>query len=407
MTLEPLLILGVFLTLGFVGSKLVARVKAPQIIGSMLVGICLGPKVVGLLDAAALKQWRGIVVPFTLSMIGFGIGSELKMETLKKLGRTIFLIAFGESLAVFLFVGGITLIVAPSEVALPLALLLATLAIATAPTTTAAMLRELRASGPVTTTTLAVIGIDDVIGLLAFALALPFASRMVGDTAAISLLKATWHAAREVLISPLLGLAIGWLITVAARPIRVRGEVLVVTLAALTLAAGLSEQFHLSVLLVTLSAGALLTNRNRIVANRIHESLSSFMPPFFILFFVLVGANIQPGRIQTIGLVGVLYIVARSLGKWLGSMAGATVAGADRPVRRYLGLVLLSQGGVVMALALSAAERLEKLGNGAPQELGQLCLTVIAGSTLVLFFVGPPSVKFAIGKVGEANRARF
>ncbi len=406
MTPEPLLIVGIVLGLGFFGSKLVARLKAPQILGSMLIGLCLGPALAGLWDAQTLRQWGELVVPFTLSMIGFGIGSEMKIEVLKKLGRSILLIAVCESLATFVLVAGAVLLVAPRELALPLAILLASLAVATAPTTTAAMLRELKASGPVTTTMLAVIGIDDVIGLLAFAVALPLAASILGDASKISTATAVIGVAKEILISPLVGLVIGWLLSQGVKQLRNRGEVLIVTLSALAIAAGLSRQFNLSVLLVTLSAGMTLTNRNRIVANRVYESLGAFMPPFYVLFFALVGANIQPVHLKTIGLVGVLYCIARCLGKWLGALGGARLAGADPEVRRYLGLGLLSQGGVAMALALSASRRLSEMG-GPAAEMGQLCLTVIASSTLVLFFLGPPAIKYAIGRVGEAQKAKF
>lgn len=402
--LNSLLVLGLVLALGLASSKLAAWLRTPQILGGLLLGLAIGPELLRLLNKERLDHLQ-IIIPFTMSLIGFGIGSELQLDLLKKLGRSIALIAFAESAATFVLVGAAVWLAGPRH-ALPLALLLASLAVASAPTTTAAVLQELRAAGPLTTTVLAVIGIDVVIGLVAFAVALPLSLSLAGGNrgpGALDVLRATgW----EIAVSPLAGLALGWLLTVAVKRLRTRGDVLIVTLAMLFLAAGIAQWAHLSLLMISLVAGMTLANRNRILANRVREGLTHWVPPIYLVFFVLVGALTQPSHVKALGLVGVGYIVARSLAKWAGCWVGGWASGADPAVRRLVGLGLLNQAGVATGLALSAYDRLKQAGP-ATGELGAQILSVIAGSTLVLFILAPPAIKYAIQRSGEAGQARF
>lgn len=287
---------------------------------------------------------------------------------------------------------------------------------ATGPTTTAAMLREVRAAGPVTTTLLAVIGIDQVIGLVAFAGALPLAIGMAGASGQASPYQALGQAAIVVVSSPLLGALVGGVIDLVARQMRNRGELMVVTLSAMSLTAGLAQlppvKPYTSLLLIALFAGATLVNRNRVLSNRVFESTATAMPVIYILFFALAGAKIDPQHMRAIGLVGVVYVIARCAGKWLGGWIGGTLAEARPTTRRVIGLGLFSQGGVAIALALSAADALRTAaasagdGGAAQVALGSTVEAVILGSTLVLFVVGPPAVRLAVTRVGEAGQAR-
>lgn len=400
--LNTLLRLGIILAIGLAGSRLAGRIGAPQLLGSVLVGLLLGPQL-GVLRPEDVRAFREVMVALTLALIGFGVGSELTIEVLRRLGRGILQVALWETTLTLVFVACATrLLVGPGGWA-P-GLLLGSLAMATGPTTTAAMLREVGAKGPLTTTILAAVGLDQVIGLIAFSAALPLAILMAGAGGRLAdPMAAARKATTVILASPALGIVLGLVVELVARRLRNRGELMIVAISAMALAAGLAQAVKpwLSLLLVTLFAGATLVNRDRVLARRVFESTAGVMPLVYVVFFVLAGASIKLGHLGAIGALGGVYILARCLGKWLGAWLGACLGKLEPGHRRRIGLGLWSQGGVAIALALTASDALIVAGGAERALLAQTVESVILGSTLVLFVIGPPAVRWAVSSAGE------
>ena len=113
-----------------------------------------------------------------------------------------------------------------------------------------------------------------------------------------------------------------------------------------------------------------------------------------MLFFVISGAELNLSILPSVGLVGVLYIIFRSLGKYSGAFVGAAITHSPKTVRNYLGMTLLPQAGVAVGMAQMAVAEL-------PPEYGTKIQAVVLCATLVYEIVGPVITKISLSKAGE------
>jgi len=397
--IDTLAIIGLIIMLAYLGSRAVQRVGIPQVVGFILVGVLLGPSLLNIVPLS-LAHELNFITEIALGLIGFDMGSHLKYSETRRLGRNILWILVGEGFGAFTLVMGIALAFTHN---LPLALTLGALASATAPAATVDVLAEYGAKGPMTTTLLAVVGLDDALSLLLFSLALAIADPLLSHTGGISLVQMAELPLVEIGGALLLGVSAGIPFQWGLNHLKEGHAVCGFVVGVVILVAGLAKSLSVSLILAEMTMGVVMANLKDDNSEYAHCVIERVGPLAYILFFVLVGARFQVALLPQMGLLGLIYLIARALGKTGGAWLGGWVSKAPRAVRDNLGLGLLSQAGVAIGLALSAADRFSAYGPGGVA-LGQTILNVITATTFVVQIVGPIMVKFAIVRAGEAGQ---
>lgn len=390
---------GLALLLGWGAGLLCRRLKVPMVVGYILVGILMGKSILGIFND---DNFGGLVY-FTylaLACIGFDIGGELAFRKLRHLGNSILWISILESLGATVLV---TLVLYLYTRDLPLALVFGALASATAPAATVDVLREYQASGPLTTTVFAVVGIDDGIAIIIYAFAI-FLAKFLLTGSEVHVAEAVLRPFGEILGALALGMAIGLTFLFLVRNYTARRGLLVLTLGAIVLTTGLANALHFSLILANMAMGMAVVNLTRWRREDLFEIMRGITQPLFVIFFVVVGSQLMAGKLLQLGWIGLLYIAFRSLGKQAGASLGGMVSRAPETVRKYLGLCLFSQAGVAIGLSI---QTMLELGGGsfgtAGVELGTKAISVIAATTLFFQLIGPPCTRYAIIKAGEAR----
>ena len=390
-----LLLIGLTLLLGQIGANLLRKIKIPQVVGYILMGVVLGRSTLNWLDPKALSA----VTSLALGMIGFTIGSQLRLSQLVKMGRSILWISFFEAFGAFVLV---TLAVWALTGRLFEGLIFGALASATAPAATVDVLDEYRCRGVFTTTLLAVVGIDDGIALMIYGVAAPFSKLLFQPDSGITVLGSILVPLRELGGSIVVGLVIGVLFSRGLRWLNTPAERLSITLAVVLGAVGLAEMWHLSLIMTNMVIGLVVGNLASREVRNLDGAIAGFTPPVYIIFFALVGARLDVRLLPVMGLLGLIYIVARAAGKFGGAYLGARLGGAPKTVRRYLGLALFSQAGVAIGLAIAASSDFAEAGPRGV-EFGNLILNTITATTFVVQMIGPSLTRLAVIKAGETN----
>lgn len=394
-----LLFLGGSILLALILSHGATLLKTPLIVGYIVAGALLGPDLLGMLSPDQIKS-LDIVNLVVLSLIGFGIGGELKFNEIRKLGKSIISIVIFEAFGAFLLVGIASALILKS---IPMGLIFGSLASATAPAGTVEVIKQYKAKGEFTTTLYAVMGLDDIIALLLFTISLPISIiLMSGNNSGgdVSILHALGHAGLEVLISVVVGILIGFILVPIAKRIHDRVSLLLLSIGIILINCGISEYFHLSPILLNMTMGIVLVNKSRLTARKIFSTLGDWTPPMYVWFFALIGTRLDISLIMKYSFLIIVYIVARSFGKWTGTFIGSTISKAPKKIRNFLGLALMSQAGVAVGLALAASKVMEKAGFHL--EAVQI-ISVITATTFIVMVVGPIIAKIALFKSGETN----
>ena len=389
MSQYPLLCLAIAMAAGLFMSRLIRYVRLPNVTAYLIAGVLLGP-VFGVLDVNATSS-LSIISDVALGFIAYSIGAEFKLSYLKNIGIkpiviTCFESAFA-SLVVFLALYAI-------RQPLPVSLTLAAIAAATAPAATLMVIRQYKAKGPVCSMLLPVVAMDDATGLILYAVLSNLAISLDRKGTQLSAVSLLLMPLVQIILSLLLGVVIGFVLSLVLRFFHSRGNKLALTLCAVFLGVGLSAPnvLNLSSLLVCMMIGATMVNLCH-DSTAMLEQCDRFTPPLFMLFFVLSGAGLDFSVLTTVGLVGVIYVIARVAGKVLGATLGAVVEKCDRNIIRYLGLTLIPQAGVAIGMARLAMQDLP--------EYGAIINAVVLAGTLVYELTGPVITKTALLKAGE------
>jgi Kef-type K+ transport system membrane component KefB len=394
--MDILLFLGISVVAGLAGGRLLEKVGIPKVVGYILAGLVLGDSFAGLLPRDLLVVMDPIN-QIALGFIGFMVGGELKAQVFRKYGPKFLVILVCEGMLAAVLVGAAVTVLTGK---LYLGLLLGALASATAPAATVNVLWEYRSKGPLTTTILAIVALDDGLGLLLYAFAVTIAQVLLGTHSAVGW--TTWlEPLREIFGSLALGGLAGLFLNLALR--RLRGntnQTLSLLTGMILLVCGTATRFELSQILANMAMGVVLINLLPQRKEKAFDTIKNFTPPIYILFFVFIGARLDVSLLPRLGLVGLVYLVGRTLGKMAGSYLGGWISGAPEQVRKYLGWALFSQAGVAIGLALDIFHRFARLGP-AGREAGGTVLNVIAATTVIVQILGPPAVKYAIGRAGE------
>lgn len=394
-----LLLVGIAIALGLGGGKTFQRIKIPQVVGFIIMGTLLGTSFLGILSLDIVDSLAS-VSNFALCLIGFMIGGELQLSVFKKFGKSIFTILLVEVFGTFfLVIAAVWLLTGD----LPVALLFGALATATAPAATVDVLWEYKSQGPLTTTLLAIVGLDDALALIVYGFAVAYAKAMVLH-AEINLSSVLITPLTEIFGSIALGCLCGYFLTVASKRVKGEGEHLPLIVASVLICGGAANQFHLSQILACMFMGMTLVNVSSGRKDHIFRIIEGITPPIYILFFVLIGAKLQVKLLPTMGVLGLVYIGARTAGKLIGANLGARFSATEETVRKYLGFSLFSQAGVAIGLSLAVAQDFAHLG-AEGQKISSLVINIITATTFVVQLIGPPCVKYAITKAGEVGKA--
>ncbi len=384
----PLLALAIALAVGLLTSRGIRYLHLPNVTGYLVGGLVLGP-ILGILSPATVSG-LSVISDAALGFIAYSIGAEFKLSYLKQIGAKPLVITCLESCCASLFVFLALLALGQP---LPLCLTLGAIAAATAPAATLMVIRQYKADGPVCRMLLPVVAMDDATGLILYAILSKLAVSLDGGAAA-GFVNLVLLPLLQIVESLALGLAIGFLLSLVLRFFHSRGNKLALTLTAVFLGVGLSspQVLNLSSLLVCMMIGAAMVNFCS-QSDAMLEVSDRFTPPLFMLFFILSGAALDLSVLAQVGLVGVVYVLARVLGKVAGATAGAKIEGCEPNIVKYLGLTLVPQAGVAIGMARLALQDLP--------EYGAAINAVILAGTLVYELTGPVITKFALTRAGE------
>jgi len=401
MEMNLVLAIGIMIIVGFFGGTIANRFKFPRITGYIIIGILLSPSLLNIISAATIKN-LDIITDIALGIIAFLIGGSLRLEPLRKLGRSIAWITPFQSLGAWLLVTLLLAFLSPHIVTIPnttffqtyfpMAFIIGAISCATAPAAIIAIINGYRAKGPLTTTLLAVVALDDAIAVVAFAIALGICQPLVngGNISIYQMLGVPFlHIAESIAI----GIFFGFALIYIAKLVRMRELLLVVVFGMIMLCIGVTNLLGISAILASMIAGFIVVNKAResgmiLVVEGIEDVI-------FAMFFVLAGLHFDLSVIKVAGILALLIVLSRYFGKYFGARAGATISHAPDEIKKYLGLALLPQAGVAIGLVL--------LAKSAFPSFGAIMVNAVLASVIINELVTPPLTKYAIFKAGEAS----
>lgn len=384
--LNTFLNLGIMIIAGMALGRLVKKIKLPNVTGYLLAGLILGPAVLGVFSEDFISS-TAIISDAALGFIAFSIGNEFKISYFKKVGITPIVIAICESLFAVVFVSG-ALMLAGCDKAF--SLVLGSIAAATAPAATIMVIKQYKARGPVTETLLSVVAIDDATALIMYSVSVAIAAAISGTAQDMGEL--IFKPVVEIGGALVVGAIFGFLFLVPLKFFKKEGNRLSILVAFIFMGTGLSQLCGFSSLLFCMAMGAVIANFSQDV-NQIMKISDRLTPPIFILFFVASGAGLKLSILPSVGLVGIIYIVVRVIGKMFGASLGAIICKTDKNTKKYLGPALIPQAGVAIGLSLASAS--------VVPEYATEIRTVILCGTLVYELVGPVIAKTCLKKAGE------
>lgn len=401
MEMNLVLAIGIIVVIGFFGGLAAERLRFPRITGYIVIGMLLSPSLLNIISGASIKN-LDIMTDIALGIVAFLIGGGLHLASLRKLGRSIAWITPFQSLGAWLLVTLLLAFLYPRILTIPnatffqtyfpMAFIIGAVSCATAPAATMAVINQYRAKGPFTTTLLAVVALDDAIAVIAFAIAVGIAQPLVngGDISGYQMFGAPFL---QIVQSIGIGAAFAFALIYIARLVRIRQLLLVVVFGTIMLCIGVTNLLGISPILASMAAGFIVVNKVR--KNEMFLVLEEIEDVIFAMFFVLAGLHFDLGVMKTAGILALLIVLGRCLGKYFGTRAGATISHASDEVKKYLGLALLPKAGVTVGLVL-LAER-------AFPTFGAIMMNAVLASVIINELVAPPLTRYAIFKAGEAS----
>jgi len=397
--LNILFLLGLALFGGTIGGRLFQKLRIPQVVGYIIIGIIIGESGLKLVNHNTIMTLQPFNY-FALGLIGFMVGGELKKDIFLKYGKQFITILFCEGITPFIFVsllvGIIGSIFFDWRLAWSLGLLFGAIASATDPATTTEVFREYKTRGPLTTTIIGIVALDDGLALMLFAIASSIAGSLSGY-AHKGFLMAVVSPLYNIGGAILLGGALGFILSEILKKYSEKERLLVFSIGTVLLITGLALLMKVEMLLAAMTAGIIVANSTPRKSKDVFQLLGGFTPPIYVIFFVLIGAKLNFIHMTAVTflLVGI-YLFGTIVGKIVGSRIGSRISGAPGSVQKYLSFGLFSQAGVAIGLSILAAQYF-------PGEIGNIVVIVITATTFILQLIGPPFTKLAVTKAGEVG----
>ena len=406
-TSTVLLSLAVALLAGLLFSRLVKKLNLPAVTAYLVAGILVGPFLLGALKLPGfgfptledVESYK-ILCDLALGFIAFSIGNEFRLSQLKKIGKQAVTVGIFQAVFTTLLVDIVMVVLYfLGLISLPVAIVLGAIASATAPAATLMVVRQYKAKGPVTEILLPVVALDDAVGLVLFAISFGVAKSLA--LGSVNLLSVVLEPIIEVVLSLLLGFVMGLVFTFVERFFHSRSKRLAVSVTFVMLTVGISMlRFEIggvhigfSSLLACMMLGTVFCNACDF-SEELMDRVDRWTSPLFILFFVLSGAELDFNVFASISviIVGVVYIISRSAGKYFGANISSRISRCDDNIVKYLGITLLPQAGVALGMAAQAS----MLGTD-----GAMIRSITLFAVLIYEIVGPFLTKIALTKAGD------
>ena len=393
---------------GLMLSRLTKRLNLPAVTAYLVAGLLLGPFALGRLNIPGLgfqtlEQVKliGIITQTALGFIAFTIGNEFRLSQLKAMGSSAIIIGILQAVITTIVVDIILIalhLCFPEIISIPCAITLGAIASATAPAATLMVVRQYKADGPLTRLLMLVVAIDDAVGLLLFSVSFGIATALAHGQ--ISVLAVVVEPILEIVLSLGLGSIMGWLLNWVEQFFHSRSKRMTISVAFVLLTVGLSSvtftvggvHCGFSLLLVCMMTGTIFCNICP-TSEELMERVDNWVMPLNVLFFVISGAELDLEILShpvTI-IVGIIYILARSAGKYYGAAISCKLTKQSKPITDNLGITLLPQAGVALGMALTAATLPD----------GVLARNVVLFAVLVYELIGPTLTKRSLLAVGE------
>jgi Kef-type K+ transport system membrane component KefB len=373
--------------LGLLGGKAARLIRLPKVSGYILTGIVIGPSVLGMISTEIIES-ISIVNDIALGLIMFAIGGVFEIHHIRSVGKKVLWLTLGQSLATLVFTAGGLYFVGME--AYP-ALLLGTIAIATAPAATLLVIREFEAKGEFTDTLITVTATSNVVCILVF----EFVLSAIDLTEGRSLVYALVGPFYELGGSLMIGFVVGFIISKWEQRIDDQAELLMIIVAGIILVTGLAMTLNVQPLFATLIMGAVTTNFS-IMHRLVYVEMRQIEQPLYIAFFVLAGASLHLNLLWGLGLAGGVYLVARVVGKSLGVWIVGRWRKLTPSIGRNLGPGLTAQAGVAIGLI----EVLEK----SNPEIAATVTPIILATILVYETLSPPVIEWVLFRAGDVRK---
>ena len=386
---QVIISVAVMLIAGYVMSRLTKKLKLPNVTGYIIAGILIGPYCINIIPANVVEG-MSFLADIALAFIAFSTGEFFKMSTLKKNGGKNIVITIFEALLASIVV--FLVMYFALGLSLPFSIVLGALAAATAPASTMMTIRQTNSKGDFVDTLLQVVALDDVVGLVAFSVAIAVATAsLAGTVTAGNVLLPIVYNIVAFVVGGLLGFLLKLLISKRSTDNR-----LIIAVATIFGFCGICSFMDVSPLLGCMAMGTVYMNTSN--DDKLFKQLNYFSPPILLLFFVRSGVNFKLDALVSTGesvggvsllVIGVVYFFVRILGKYGGSFLGCLVTKKDKKVRNYLGLALIPQAGVAIGLATLASRT---IGG----DTGSALETIILASSVLYELIGPACAKLAL-----------
>ena len=405
-----LLSLSMALLIGLLLSRLAKKINLPAVTAYLVAGILIGPFVLGALKIPGIgissEQLAGfsIIADVALGFIAFSMGNEFRVEQLKKIGKRATIIGIFQALfttvIVDIFLIGLHFMM-KDKFSLSAAIVLGAIATATAPAATLMVVKQYKAKGPVTDMLLPVVAIDDAVGLVIFAISFGISKSIsLGN---VDLLSIVLEPLLEIVLSLGLGFIMGVLFTICERYFHSRSKRMAVSVTFVLMTVGISSlSFNIGPVHIAFSSLLSCMMLGTVFCNicdfsfELMDRADRWMSPILILFFVISGAELELSVFKDGAalIVGCVYIISRSIGKYLGANISSRATKADKNIVKYLGITLLPQAGVALGMAIKAMEL------GAE---GSVVRNITLFAVLVYEIVGPFLTRVALTRAGDIN----
>lgn len=407
--MEALFSMAIAVAAGLLLSRPAKLLKLPAVTSYLIAGILIGPFCLGRLGIPGLgfisemnvKDYS-IFCDVALGFIAFTIGNEFRLPQLKKIGKQATVIGIFQALVTAVLVDIVLVafhFAMPDVLSIEMAITLGAIATATAPAATLMVVRQYKAKGKLTDILLPVVALDDAVGLIVFAISFGVAKGMASGS--FDFFSVLVNPLVEIVLSLLLGTVIGIVFSFTEKFFHSRSKRLSLSITFVLLTVGISMlEFHVgpvhiafSSLLVCMMVGTMFCNICDFSAD-IMDRVDRWTAPLFILFFVLSGAELDLSVFGNgiIVLIGVIYILARSAGKYLGAYSSAKFTKCDPSITKYLGITLLPQAGVAIGMSMQAA---------VLPGSGDVIRNITLFAVLVYELIGPTLTKMALIKSGD------